>query len=271
MSGRSLWQRVRRVWVTFGVVATVVFAVWLFFGYRASSAAVAAMNSNSSVQVVAYDSLFRFTAAVGPERKAPVGLLFFAGALVDPRAYAPLARDLALAGYPVTIVPLPKRGTFGGADSPALMEIATDAINLDERASQWVIGGHSRGAVVAIKFEELVRTMGANTLAGLMIVGSTHPRDVDLSKLKLPVTKIVGTNDGVAPIEKVDANRRLLPASTRWVRIEGGNHSQFGWYGFQPGDHFASISRDAQHMQLLAAIKESLRIAAEMRSPLAPP
>jgi hypothetical protein len=108
-------------------------------------------------------------------------------------------------------------------------------------------------------------------VAGLLLVGTTHPRDVDLSKITIPVTKIVGTKDGVAPIEKVEANRHLLPASTRWVRIEGGNHSQFGWYGFQPGDHFASISRDAQHTQLVTAIKESLRSAAELHSPTAPP
>ena len=112
-------------------------------------------------------------------------------------------------------MPLPRRAMFGGANSPALMEIAAEAINIDERASQWIIGGHSRGAVVSIKLEEMLRSLGANTVAGLLLVGTTHPRDVDLSKVKLPVTKIVGTKDGVASIAKVDANRHLLPASTR--------------------------------------------------------
>jgi len=271
VSGKTLWQKVRRIWATFGLIATVVFAAWMYFGYRASSAAVAAMRSDANVIVSTEDGVFRFTPPASLTKKQPVGLLFFAGSVVDPRAYAPLAHEIALAGYPVTIVPLPRRGMFGGADSPELMTLANNAANLDERVSQWIIGGHSRGAVVAIKFEELLRTMGANTVAGLLLVGTTHPRDVDLSKLKLPVTKIVGTNDGVAPMAKVEANRRLLPESTRWVRIEGGNHSQFGWYGFQPGDHFASISRDEQHMQLVAAIKESLRVASELHSPLAPP
>jgi hypothetical protein len=27
------------------------------------------------------------------------------------------------------------------------------------------------------------------------------------------------------------------------VPIEGGNHAQFGWYGFQDGDNAATISR----------------------------
>jgi pimeloyl-ACP methyl ester carboxylesterase len=103
-----------------------------------------------------------------------------------------------------------------------------------------------------------------------LLVGTTHPRDVDLSKLKWPVTKIVGTQDGIAPLEKVEANRHLLPASTRWVRIEGGNHSQFGWYGFQPFDHFATISRDEQHAQLIREIIESLRQAGEPRQAMRP-
>ena len=85
--------------------------------------------------------------------------------------------------------------------------------------------------------------------AGAVLLGTSHPRDVDLSRYKHPVTKIFATRDGLASVDKVEANRHLLPPSTRWVKIEGGNHSQFGWYGFQPGDRFATISRDAQHTQ----------------------
>lgn len=270
MVQRSLWQRVRRIWVTLGLAVTVVFFGWVFFGYRASPTARDAMRTDSRVEVLTGDGVIRFTSETF-KQKAPVGLVFFAGALVDPRAYAPLGRAVAMAGYPVILVPLPRRGAFGGADSPELLHLALGAINEDERASQWVIGGHSRGAVVAIKMAREMRALGANTSAGLLLVGTTHPRDVDLSKYPLPVTKIVGTKDGVAPIAKVEANAHLLPASTHWVRIEGGNHSQFGWYGFQPGDRFASISREQQHEQLVAAVKEALRIAAEHRSPLAPP
>ena len=93
----------------------------------------------------------------------------------------------------------------------------------------------------------------------MLLVGTTHPRDVDLSTLKWPVTKVVGTNDGIAPITAVDANRALLPAATHWVRIKGGNHSQFGWYGFQPLDHFAGTTREAQHEQLIQAVVDALR------------
>ncbi|MBA3890466.1 MAG: hypothetical protein H0X64_08040 [Gemmatimonadaceae bacterium] len=44
----------------------------------------------------------------------------------------------------------------------------------------------------------------------------------------------VGTRDGLASPAEVRGNAGLLPAHTRWIWIEGGNHFQFGWYGFQP-------------------------------------
>jgi hypothetical protein len=81
--------------------------------------------------------------------------------------------------------------------------------------------------------------------------------------LSVPVTKIVGTNDGLATVEEVESNRNKLPVTTNWVRIEGGNHSQFGWYGFQPGDSRATISPADQHEQMIQAVISTLRHVAE--------
>ncbi|MGA7615916.1 MAG: alpha/beta hydrolase [Thermoanaerobaculia bacterium] len=85
--------------------------------------------------------------------------------------------------------------------------------------------------------------------------------------IELPVTKIYATNDGVAPSAKVLANRSLLPETTKWVAIEGGNHSQFGNYGHQLFDGKASISREKQQSivgaELLASLK---RVASAAQS-----
>ncbi len=266
MSARSVWQRVRRIWIIAGLSATVLFVGWCFFAYRASPEGRDAMASDSRVLVAVQDGFVTFT-PTSQTTIVPVGLLFFPGALVEPEAYAPLARALATAGYPVILVPLPRRGAFGGADEPSLLQTAQGAIHDDERAFRWVIGGHSRGAVVATKMVSQLQALGAQSVAGLLLIGTTHPRDVNLSSLKWPVTKIVGTRDGIAPLERSEANRHLLPTTTRWVAIEGANHSQFGWYGFQPLDHFASISRDSQHDQMIDAVVEALRAAGD-RQPL---
>jgi hypothetical protein len=88
-----------------------------------------------------------------------------------------------------------------------------------------------------------------------VLLGSTHPRERDYSNLSIPVMKTVATNDGVAPLSASEANRRLLPASLRWEVIEGGNHSQFAYYGFQLFDGRATISREEQHALVIAAIR----------------
>lgn len=101
-----------------------------------------------------------------------------------------------------------------------------------------------------------------------MLIGTSHPRDVDLSSLRVPVTKIVGTRDGLASIEAVEANRELLPAGTTWIRIEGGNHSQFGWYGFQPGDRRAAVSAEAQRAAMIHGVLALMRTASTSDSGL---
>lgn len=50
------------------------------------------------------------------------------------------------------------------------------------------------------------------------------------------------------------ANRRYLPSDARMIRIEGGNHAQFGWYGFQLGDQAATIARIEQQQIILATL-----------------
>jgi pimeloyl-ACP methyl ester carboxylesterase len=262
MSRRTLWLRVKRIWIAAGIAFTVVFFGWSFVAYGADSEARAATTSDAIVQNVREGGVWRFS-TVDTASSSPVGLLFFPGALVDPTAYAPLARAVAAAGYPVRLVELPRRGAFGGADDPRLAGRARDQLRGIGGPQRWVVAGHSRGAVVA---SELAATRPSG-MAGLVLIGTTHPRDVDLSGLVVPVTKVVGTHDGIAPEQASNDNRHLLPAATRWIRIEGGNHSQFGWYGFQPGDHFAGIEAAEQRARMVAAILDMLRAVADSAPP----
>ncbi|HEU4522006.1 MAG TPA: alpha/beta hydrolase, partial [Thermoanaerobaculia bacterium] len=77
--------------------------------------------------------------------------------------------------------------------------------------------------------------------------------------LAMPVVKIYGSNDGVAPPERMFANRHLLPPDTKWVEIRGGNHSQFGHYGHQLMDGRPTITRAAQQAAARTALLEALR------------
>jgi pimeloyl-ACP methyl ester carboxylesterase len=253
MDGRRLWKRIQRVWITLGITFTVVFVGWSLIAYRSSAEARAATRPDDAVSVMHGDGIWHFLPrqARRPPRTA---LVFFAGALVDPVAYAPLARAVAAAGYPTHIVELPRRGAFGGAEDPELWARVERVVSGATAPRQWMAAGHSRGGVVASQ----LATERRPGFAGLVLIGTSHPRDVDLSALTVPVTKIVGTRDGLASRGEVEANARLLPPATRWVWIEGGNHSQFGWYGFQPGDSRATIGAPEQRALMMRAVVDAL-------------
>jgi Alpha/beta hydrolase family len=254
MDRRRLWRRIRRVWITLGIAVTIVFVAWSLVAYRASAAARLAIQPDSLVAVTHDNEIWSFVPRRPPGAGTPA-LIFFPGALVDPVAYAPLARAAASAGFPVYIVGLPRRGAFGGAEDPALERRLDQLLTATVTPRNWVIAGHSRGAVVAsaIAVEHRIG------LVGVILIGSSHPRDVDLSALLVPVTKIVGTRDGLATREEVEANRAKLPAATHWVWVEGGNHSQFGWYGFQPGDRRATIDGTTQRAMMVESVIEVLK------------
>jgi alpha/beta superfamily hydrolase len=249
---RRLWPVIRRIWITTGLLATAVFVSWSLLAFRATAEAVAALESDARAQVSESDFGWTFTPS-GAGRDT--GLLFFAGAMVDPRAYAPLMRQVAEAGHPVLLIRLPRRGAFGGADGPEVLNRAVTATLSAPAVRNWVVAGHSKGGLVAAR---LART-AAPSLVGLVLIGTSHPRDFSLANTRLAVTRIYGTRDTVADVEKLEANRTNLPAVITDVRIDGGNHSQFGSYGFQPGDWPATISREDQQRQTLRAILESLQ------------
>jgi pimeloyl-ACP methyl ester carboxylesterase len=241
------------VWITLGLSAGIVFVGWSLLAYRARPECRAALRSDEAVAVSRADHAWLFRAP----RAKDVGLIFFPGALVEPAAYAPLARTVAAAGYPVLLVELPRRGGFGGADSPEVPERAWAAMRHAPEVRGWVAGGHSRGGGVAASLAAAT----AARFAGLVLIGTSHPRDFSIAASGLPVTKVYGTRDTVADVDKVMATRGNLPPSARLVRIDGGNHSQFGCYGFQPGDWPATISRDEQQRLTVAAIVEALESA----------
>lgn len=258
----SAWRRrlalVRRIWITVGATAGALFIVWSLIAYRAAGTARAALASTPAVTVSEHDGYWRFQ----PQHPSRAGLLFFPGALVDPVAYAPILHAVAGRGYSVVLIQVPRRGAFGGAEDP---EVTTRYVRaLRETASaggatMWVAGGHSLGGVITAR----VARAAPPEIVGILLIGTSHPRDFSLAHLRLPVTQIYGTRDTVADVEKVVAARRNLPGSVETVQIDGGNHSQFGSYGFQPGDWPATISRDEQQRRTVEAIVGALERAAK--------
>jgi pimeloyl-ACP methyl ester carboxylesterase len=111
----------------------------------------------------------------------------------------------------------------------------------------WAIGGHSLGGAMAAHY---CFTHPQKVTA--LILWASYPADTDsLQNQKLEVLSIFGSEDG--QVEKIKASNNLLPASTTWVEIIGGNHAQFGDYGLQPGDGQAQINPQQQWDQVSSA------------------
>jgi pimeloyl-ACP methyl ester carboxylesterase len=100
--------------------------------------------------------------------------------------------------------------------------------------------------------------------AGLVLLAAYPPDGASIASTGLPVLSLAGTNDLVVNREKLEGSRALLPPDARFVRIEGGNHAQFGAYGPQKGDGAPGIT-GAQ--QLAAAAEEIARFLDSLDAP----
>jgi pimeloyl-ACP methyl ester carboxylesterase len=200
--------------------------------------ALAALQSDTQVEAATRQWIV-FT----PRAREPsAGFIFYPGGLVDARAYAPMARDIAAQGYLVVIVPMPLNLAFFDANR------AKEVIANYPAIKRWVIGGHSLGGVAAAMFVK----NHLQAIQGLAFWAS-YPAEA-LTDAPVRVLSIYGTQDGLSTPAKINNSRALLPANAQFVAIQGGNHAQFGWYGAQSGDGSATISREEQQRQIVSTM-----------------
>jgi pimeloyl-ACP methyl ester carboxylesterase len=177
--------------------------------------------------------------AFGSEQ-ARVGLIIYPGAGVEPAAYAPLAAEIADAGFLVTIQQAP----LGLAILDSDMALAS--IDGFPGIDAWAVSGHSLGGAMAARFAS-----ESDDVDGLVFLGAYPEDGLDLSGSGLAVMSIYGDRDLLSTPDEVLSARSRLPDDTEFVLIEGGNHAQFGRYGRQPRDGEASIKAEAQ-LELVA-------------------
>ncbi len=227
------------------LVALGGFVLWASNPLGPMPEALAALQSDATVQVQTNRWIvFEPTGATPVE-----GLIYYPGGRVDARSYAPEMRAVAQNGYLAVIVPMPLNLAVFGINR------AEDVIAAFPQIRHWAIAGHSLGGAMAASY--IARNPAK--IEGLVLWASYPASGDNLSSMDLKVTSIYGSLDGLATPAKVLGAAPLLPADTRWVAIEGGNHGQFGWYGAQPGDNPAAISRQMQQDQVVSATVQNLQ------------
>lgn len=235
------WKRVLTVVVVSIIVIMASFVSW------AGTPSGVLMAEAEQALISASDVTVQQTGwiAFTPKQSTPkTGFIFYPGGRVQAEAYAPLAREIARAGYYVAIVYAPLNLAIFNPS------VAQDVIDVNPQIEKWVVGGHSLGGVTAVLFAE----SNTQQVAGVVMIASFPASDALATRNDLRVLSIYGTADGLADPENVRNSAKDLPKNTRFVAIEGGNHAQFGWYGAQSGDNPATISHVQQLIQTSEAI-----------------
>ena len=186
-------------------------------------------------------------------RQRKTGFVFYPGALVDPRSYAPTAQAIAAQGYLTVIVKMV------GDLAILSPNRASVVINDYPDIETWVIGGHSFGGAIACSYAKNFPDM----VQGVVLWAAYPSPAFSIRDTSLKVISIFGTDDGLATPEEIEASRADLPPDTHFVAIEGGNHTQFGWYDVypnpvQPGDNSPGITRQQQQCQIIYHTTEFL-------------
>jgi pimeloyl-ACP methyl ester carboxylesterase len=238
------WKKVRRRFRIAWATAGAAFTIWVVWNMEAHGLPAGVRVSSPTVAVSEREGATVFMPA-GASRDH-TALVFLPGGAVDPDAYLPFVRAVADAGWPAALVRLPWRMALTDRGQIEVWRRVTDVRASWGAARPMVLGGHSRGAMISVLFASRYPT----ELSGLLLIGTTHPRDQDLSSLRIPVLKISGTRDCVADLETSKAGASKLPSQAVWTTIVGANHAQFGYYGSQLGDCRPTISREDQQRQL---------------------
>lgn len=229
-----------RRWIarSLAVLASAVVCAVLLYTYplAATPAAQDAMRSDAAVTVVDRATEIELIPN-GPHRGT--GLVFYPGARVDSRAYLPLLRPVAEAGYPVVVLKPPM--------GMAILQAGQGEQAFD-RAQRWVAGGHSLGGPAAAR----LASSHPDQVRGLLLWASypdIEVRDVD-------VTSIYGTRDALS--DPAAVRQAPLPPDTEFVAVPGAIHAYFGDYGPQSGDGQPTTSRAEAQRQIVAATLDGL-------------
>ncbi|MCB0095999.1 MAG: alpha/beta hydrolase [Caldilineaceae bacterium] len=242
---RPFWMRLLTMFAALLLVFAAVVVFWALNAAPPMEAALASLQSTDTVAVTSEPWL-----TFQPHgQSVQQGFIFYPGGRVDARAYAPLAHALAEAGIMVVIPSMPLNLAILAPNS------AQEIMDVHSEIQTWTIGGHSLGGTASAAFV----ASHPNQVQQLILLAS-YPSESLAARGDLRVLSIYGTADGLIPPAEMEAKRPLLPPNTVYVRIEGGDHAQFGWYGEQSGDNPATIDRASQQAQTVRAIEEFLGV-----------
>ena len=200
------------------LLITGCFLIWTADYYHADDTAKAVLAQDATIER-------RGNLTILPADNADAALIFYPGAKVEAVSYLPLLEKIRTrTGLTCILVRMPLNLAFFDIN-------AADAVEKEfPQITAWYMGGHSLGGAMASAYA----SRHADRIRGLLLLGAyiygSYPSAKTLT--------VYGTFN--SDLEK------NITYTDNIVKIEGGNHAQFGNYGRQKGDPDAAISADQQ-------------------------
>ncbi len=210
------------------IVLWTAFMIYAAKFYHAEPVALEAMESTKHVKVTE-ERGYAFFDGPGTE----TAFIFYPGAKVQTESYAPLMQRLAEAGVDAFLVREPYNLAI-------LRQNGADDVRANHTYNHWYIGGHSLGGAVAAGYV----ADHLDEYDGLILMAAYPTKSLKSDSFR--VLSLIGTNDQVINRDQVENTMSLMPDKYEIHKIHGGNHAQFGNYGFQKGDGVAAISAKDQ-------------------------
>lgn len=192
--------------------------------YRADSKAISLMSNAKETNDYIY-----FEGS-----KTNIGVIIYPGGKVDEKSYSPLATKFSSNDIPTFIAKMPFHLSILSNDK------ASSIMNDFKDINSWIIIGHSLGGTSA----SIYASKNSDNIRGIVFLASFAYKD--LSIFDIQGLSFVGNNDKILNLSNLEKYIDSFPKNTEFIEIEGGNHSNFGNYGFQKGDGIATISNEKQ-------------------------
>lgn len=212
---------------------------WVTYARPPLQEAVMALESDSVVTVSA-QSWLTFSPAFS---QTDVGLIFYPGGRINPQGYSSLLRPIAEKGILVVVPEMPLNMA---AFNP---NVADKIMSENPQIRQWFIAGHSVGGTMAAQYA----INNPEHIEGVIVWASYPAKSDKLKETTIPILTIFGSEDPRVNDESLQIREEIYPDHAEFIRINGGDHHQFGAYEITPAEYYASISPEEQHNQIIDA------------------
>ena len=209
---------------------------------RAHEQALSALLSDEQISVNS-DQWITFSPT---HSKPTTALVLYPGAFCDPKAYAPIMRDIALQGFITIIAPMPSNMAILNSAAILPIQAAHPAIK------KWALAGHSIGGGAAL----VLLNQHPDAVDGLMMWDSYTFAASPANHLRLPITTLYGTNHHQPDRPEIfEQAKTFMPDHVNYIAINGGDHYQFGFFNSDDISEMntATISYAEQHRQIVTA------------------